>query len=457
MAGGSGRYSVPTMAEPGIEAMRKEATPSANGGPKTATLSYDGKSYSLPVVEGSEGERAVDITRLRQDSGLITLDSGYGNTGACRSSICFIDGEKGILRYRGYPIEELARQSSFLEVAWLLLYGELPTREKLEGYTREITRHTMLHEDFRRFFDFMPKSAHPMPVAAAAVAALSTFYKEADTEDRVFRAIVRLLAKMPTIAAYAYKHSIGQPPMYPRNDLDYCTNFLYMMFATPCEPYLVDPVVAKVLDLLLILHADHEQNCSTSTVRLVGSSQSSLYATIASGISALWGPLHGGANQKVIEMLERIALEEGSAEVFLRKAKDKDDTTRLMGFGHRVYKSYDPRAAILKESCKKVIERVGASSKLLEIAMRLEEIALQDEYFVKRKLYPNVDFYSGVIYQAIGIPVNMFTVMFTLGRLPGWIAHWLEMRKDPDTRIGRPRQVYTGQRKRPYLAIDERG
>jgi len=444
------------MAEPGIEEKRKSAPATASGAPKTATLQYDGRSFTLPVVEGSEGERAVDITRLRQDSGLITLDSGYGNTGACRSAICFIDGEQGILRYRGYPIEELAEKSSFLEVAWLLLYGDLPTRERLSGFTREITRHTMLHEDFRRFFDFMPKSAHPMPMAAAAVAALSTFYKEADTEDRVFRAIVRLLAKMPTIAAYAYKHSIGQPPMYPRNDLDYCPNFLYMMFATPCEPYYVDPVVARALDLLLILHADHEQNCSTSTVRLVGSSQSSLYATIASGISALWGPLHGGANQKVIEMLERIALEEGSAEVFLRKAKDKDDTTRLMGFGHRVYKSYDPRAAILKQSCMEVIERVGASSKLLEIAMRLEEIALEDEYFVKRKLYPNVDFYSGVIYQAIGIPVNMFTVMFTLGRLPGWIAHWLEMRKDPDTRIGRPRQVYTGHKKRPYVGIDQR-
>ena len=442
------------MAEPGVEEKRK--TTSAGASPKSAQLTYEGKTYVLPVVEGSEGERAIDISKLRAESGLITLDSGYMNTGACTSSITFIDGERGILRYRGYEIEDLARRSTFLEVAWLLLYGELPTRAQLDNFTREITRHTMLHEDFRRLFDFMPKSAHPMPVAAAAVAALATFYREADTEDRIYRAIVRLLAKMPTIAAYAFKHSIGQPPMYPRNDLDYCSNFLYMMFATPCEPYHVDPVVAKALDLLLIVHADHEQNCSTSAVRLVGSSLSSLYATIASGISALWGPLHGGANQKVIEMLERIALEEGSAEVFLRKAKDKDDTTRLMGFGHRVYKSYDPRAAILKQSCMEVIERVGASSKLLEIAMRLEEIALEDEYFIQRKLYPNVDFYSGVIYQAIGIPVNMFTVMFTLGRLPGWIAHWLEMRKDPDTRIGRPRQIYTGHRKRPYLGLDER-
>ncbi len=444
------------MAEPRTEEKRKGAAPSPDALPE-AILHYDGKSYALPVIEGSEGERAIDVSNLRAQSGLITLDSGYANTGACLSDITFIDGEQGILRYRGYSIEELARKSTFLEVAWLLLFGQLPTRDKLSGFTREITRHTMLHEDFRRFFDFMPKSAHPMPVAAAAVAALSTFYREADTEDRIYRAIVRLLAKMPTIAAYAFKHSIGQPPMYPRNDLDYCSDFLYMMFATPCEPYYVDPVVAKALDLLLILHADHEQNCSTSAVRLVGSSLSSLYATIASGISALWGPLHGGANQKVIEMLERIALEEGSAEVFLRKAKDKDDTTRLMGFGHRVYKSYDPRAAILKQSCKEVIERVGASSRLLEIAMRLEEIALSDEYFVKRKLYPNVDFYSGVIYQAIGIPVNMFTVMFTLGRLPGWIAHWLEMRKDPSFRIGRPRQIYTGHTLRPYVPIEQRG
>ena len=443
------------MAEPGVEEKRK--TTSAAASPRTAQLIYDGKTYVLPVVEGSEGERAIDISKLRAESGLITLDSGYMNTGACTSAITFIDGERGILRYRGYEIEDLARKSTFLEVAWLLLYGELPTHAQLDNFTREITRHTMLHEDFRRLFDFMPKSAHPMPVAAAAVAALATFYREADTEDRIYRAIVRLLAKMPTIAAYAFKHSIGQPPMYPRNDLDYCSNFLYMMFATPCEPYHVDPVVAKALDLLLIVHADHEQNCSTSAVRLVGSSLSSLYATIASGISALWGPLHGGANQKVIEMLEHIAREDGSADVFLRKSKDKDDTTRLMGFGHRVYKSYDPRAAILKETCKEVIERVGASSRLLEIAMRLEEIALSDEYFIKRKLYPNVDFYSGVIYQAIGIPVNMFTVMFTLGRLPGWIAQWLEMRKDPSFRIGRPRQIYTGATVRPYVPIDQRG
>jgi len=425
--------------------------------PGTAQLSYDGKTYELPIVVGSEGERAIDISKLRKESGLITMDTGYGNTGACQSAITFIDGEKGVLRYRGYPIEELAKNSTFLEVAWLLLYGELPDKTQLDSFTDEVTQHTMLHEDYRRLFGFMPKSAHPMPVSAAAVAALATFYREADTEDRINRAIVRLLAKMPTIAANAYKHSIGQPPMYPRNDLDYCSNFLTMMYATPCEEYEVDPIVAKAIDLLLILHADHEQNCSTSTVRLVGSSLSSLYATIASGISALWGPLHGGANQKVIEMLERIAMEEGSADIFLKKAKDRDDTTRLMGFGHRVYKSYDPRAAILKETCKEVIGRVGGSSQLLEIAMRLEEVALSDDYFVERSLYPNVDFYSGVIYQAIGIPVNMFTVMFTMGRLPGWIAQWLEMRADPAFRIGRPRQIYTGPTQRSYVPLAQRG
>jgi citrate synthase len=424
---------------------------------ETVRLVYRGETHELPVVIGSEGERGVDISGLRKRTGLITLDVGFANTGACESSITYIDGENGILRYRGYPIEELARSSSFLEVAWLLLYGELPTREQLDGFTSEITRHTMLHEDYQRLFGFMPKNAHPMPVCAAAVAALATFYPEANTDDRIQRAIVRLLAKMPTIAAYSYKHSIGQPPIYPRNDLDYCSNFLHMMYATPCEPYEVDPVVAKAVDLLLILHADHEQNCSTSAVRLVGSSLSSLFASIASGISALWGPLHGGANQRVIEMLEHIAEEEGSADRFIEKAKDKNDTTRLMGFGHRVYKSYDPRAAILKETCKEVIARAGSSSQLLEIAMRLEEVALSDEYFVERRLYPNVDFYSGVIYKAIGIPVNMFTVMFALGRLPGWVAQWLEMRHDPAFRIGRPRQVYVGSTERSYVPIDARG
>ncbi len=424
--------------------------------PETAQRVYDGKTYDLPVVMGSEGEVGVDITKLGAESGLITLASGVGNTGACQSGVTFIDGEKGILRYRGYPIEELAEKSSFLEVAWLLLYGELPTSDELSNFTDEIRQHTMLHEDYRRLYGFMPKSAHPMPVSAAAVSALSTFYEEPKDDDQIHRAMVRLIAKMPTIAANAYKHSIGQPTIYPRNDLNYESNFLQMMFATPCEEYEIDPVIAKALDLLLILHADHEQNCSTSSVRIVGSSQSNFYASIAAGISALWGPLHGGANQKVIEMLEAIQKEGGNADRFMELAKDKDNKVRLMGFGHRVYKSYDPRATVLRKSCGEVLKRVGGSSQLLDIAMRLEEIALSDEYFVERKLYPNVDFYSGVIYKAMGIPVNMFTVMFTMGRLPGWIAQWLEMRQDPDFRIGRPRQVYEGPTQRSYVPVDQR-
>jgi citrate synthase len=424
---------------------------------ETAEIQCDGKRATLPVLRGTEDEVAIDINQLRAKTGLITFDPGYANTGACRSSITYIDGEQGILRYRGYPIEELAEKSSFLEVAWLLIHGELPTRADLSTFSREITRHTMLHEDFQRFFGALPKDAHPMPVCAATVGALATYYQEQEDERAISIAIVRLIAKMPTIAAWSYKHSIGQPFMYPRNHLDYASNFLHMMFATPCEEYMVDPVVAKAIDLLLILHADHEQNCSTSTVRLVGSSQANLFAGISAGIGALWGPLHGGANQKVIEMLEQIAREEGSADRFLARAKDKNDTTRLMGFGHRIYKSYDPRAAVLKKTCAEVIAKLGTSSKLLEIAMRLEEIALQDDYFVSRKLYPNVDFYSGVIYQALSIPTNMFTVLFAMGRLPGWIAHFLEMRRDPDFRIGRPRQMYMGPKKRPYVPMEKRG
>jgi len=409
---------------------------------------FGGKSVELPLIGGTEDERAIDIRKLRSATGLITFDPGYANTGACRSAITFIDGEQGILRYRGYPIEELAEKSSFLEVAWLLINGELPSKAELEDFEEGITYHTMLHESFGSFFGAMPKDAHPMPVCAAAVAALATFYQEPQSDDSIQRAIIRMLAKMPTIAAYSFKHFQGQPFIYPQNDLDYPSNFLRMMFAVPCEEYEVDPLLAKTLDLLLILHADHEQNCSTSTVRMVGSSLANLFASISSGISALWGSLHGGANQKVIEMLEAIASGDGSADRFLQRAKDKDDTTRLMGFGHRVYKSYDPRAQILKTKCKEILERTGSGGKLFEIAMRLEEIALADEYFVSRKLYPNVDFYSGVIYKALGIPTNMFTVMFTLGRLPGWIAQWLEMRRDPDFRIGRPRQVYVGETKR---------
>jgi citrate synthase len=424
---------------------------------QSVAIQYNGKSIELPLLRGTEDEVAADIGKLRSATELITYDPGYGNTGACKSAVTFIDGEKGILRYRGYPIEELAEKSTFLEVAWLLIHGELPTRAEIASFEHEITVHTMLHEDFKRFFGALPKDAHPMPVCAATVGALATFYQEPESERQIHSSIIRLLAKMPTIAAASYKHNIGQPLMYPRNDLDYATNFLHMMFATPCEPYAVDPVVARAVDLLLILHADHEQNCSTSTVRLVGSSRANLFACISAGISALWGPLHGGANQKVIEMLEQIAREEGSADKFLARAKDKNDTARLMGFGHRIYKSYDPRAAILKRTCNEVIGKLGGSSKLLEIAMRLEEIALHDEYFVSRNLYPNVDFYSGVIYKALAIPTNMFTVMFAMGRLPGWIAHWHEMRRDPDFRIGRPRQVYVGATKRAYVPIEKRG
>jgi citrate synthase len=433
------------------------ASQTATQAKAVATLTYDGKSAELPVVTGTEAEVGVDIQKLRAATGMITLDPGYGNTGACRSGVTFIDGEKGILRYRGYAIEELADKSTFLEVAWLLIHGELPTRDQLTTFTHEITHHTLLHESFGRFFDALPKDAHPMPVCAAAVAALATFYQEPESDQAVHDTVVRLIAKMPSIAACSYKHSIGQPFIYPKNRLDYASNFLHMMFATPCEDYEVDDVLARVMDLLLILHADHEQNCSTSTVRMVGSSRANMFASISAGISALWGPLHGGANQEVIEMLERIAAEEGSAERFLTQAKDRNDTTRLMGFGHRVYKSYDPRAAILKKACSEVIRRVGAPSRLLEIAMKLEEIALKDDYFVSRKLYPNVDFYSGVIYKALGIPVNMFTVMFVIGRLPGWIAQWLEMRRDPDFRISRPRQIYTGSPLRSYAPIDQRG
>jgi citrate synthase len=409
-----------------------------------AQLRIGDETYNLPLVRGSEDEVAIDIRNLRRDTGMITLDPGYANTGSCKSSITFIDGEKGILRYRGYPIEELAQTSSFLDVAWLLIKGELPTPEEREPFAYDVAHHTMIHEDFNRFFGALPRDAHPMPALAAAVGALATFYKAPETDEDIEAAVTRLLAKMPTLAAYSYKRSLGQPFMAPRNDLGYAENFLHMMYATPCEEYQVDPVVARVLDLLLILHAAHEQNCSTSAVRLVGSSRSHLFASISAGISALWGQLHGGANQKVIEMLERIAAEEGSADLFLERAKDRNDTTRLMGFGHRVYKSYDPRATILRDACAEVIKKTGASSRMLEIAMRLEEITLTDDYFISRKLYPNVDFYSGIIYEAIGIPVNMFTVMFALGRLPGWIAQWIEMRRDPDFRIGRPRQVYVG-------------
>jgi citrate synthase len=430
--------------------------PKTAAAPGTATIEYDGKSIELPLVVGSEGEVGIDIRQLRARTGLITLDPGFGNSGACASAITFIDGERGILRYRGYPIEQLAEKSTFLEVAWLLVQGELPTPAELAGFERSVTHRTMLHEDFRRFFEALPHDAHPMPVCAAAVGALATFYQEPETEQNIVDTATRLMAKMPTIAAYSYKYSRRQPFIYPDNRLDYCSNFLHMMFATPCEAYDVDPVLARALDLLLILHADHEQNCSTSTVRVVGSSRANLYASIASGIGALWGSLHGGANQEVIEMLEHIDREGGDVQAFVDRAKDKKDNSRLMGFGHRVYKNHDPRAKILRQACTDVLNTLGLTSRQLEIAVRLEEIALRDDYFISHRLYPNVDFYSGIIYKAIGIPVNMFTVMFTIGRLPGWIAQWIEMRNDPETRIARPRQVYTGATERHYVPIAQR-
>jgi citrate synthase len=425
----------------------------------TAQLRIDGKTIDLPVVEGSEGERAIDIRRLRSETGLITLDPGYANTGSCRSAITFIDGEKGILRYRGVPIEDLAESSTFLEVAYLLIYGRLPGRQELRDFVHSITIHTMLHEDFRAFFGALPKDAHPMAACSAAVGALSAFYPDSlDPRDprHVEISVHRLIAKMITMAAYAYKHSIGQPFMYPRNDLSYVGNFLHMTFANPCEPFDLDPVVEKAVDLLLILHADHEQNCSTSTVRLVGSSMVNLFSSVSAGINALWGASHGGANQKVIEMLSEIRDEGITAREFIERAKQSDGSARLMGFGHRVYKNFDPRMRIIKKACFNVLEKLGVRTKLLEIAVELEEIALKDDYFVERKLYPNVDFYSGVIYSAIGAPANMFTAIFAVGRLPGWIAQWMELHADPDFKIGRPRQIYTGPRLSRYVPIEER-
>jgi len=437
-------------------APQAEAEAQAQDSQDTAQIRVGGRTLDLPVLQGTEGETAVDISALRKETGCITLDPGFGNTGACRSSITFIDGEKGILRYRGYRIEDLAEHSTFLETAWLLIHGELPTRTELDDFVEDVTKHTMLNESFRKFMDALPRDAHPMPMCAATVGALATFYQQPESEKSIRETIVRLIAKMPTIAAYAYKHSLGQPFIYPRNDLDYSSNLIHMMFATPCAPYEVDPVVAKAMDQLFILHADHEQNCSTSTVRLVGSSMANLFASISAGISALWGSLHGGANQKVVEMFEAIERGGGDPEAYIARAKDPDDPTRLMGFGHRVYKNYDPRAKYLKESCRQVLERLHVSDKLLEIAQGLEEITLRDPYFVERKLYPNVDFYSGVIYRALGIPVDAFTVMFAIGRLPGWISQWLEMRHDPDFKIGRPRQVYIGANERDYVPMTGR-
>jgi len=429
------------------------AEPAAAAQPQTAKLILDGKELELPVVVGSEGEVALDITQLRAKSGAITLDQGYGNTGACESSITFIDGEKGILRYRGYPIEDLAEKADFVEVAYLLIYGRLPSRQEMADFSSRLTRHSLVHEDMKKFFEGYPGGVHPMAVLSAMVASLSAYYR--DDQDLDLN-IIRLLAKASTIAAFSYKKNIGQPFMYPRNDLSYCANFLHMLHAVPAEPYAVDPVFARALNVLLILHADHEQNCSTSTVRMVGSSQANLFDSVAAGICALWGPLHGGANQAVIEMLETIRQDGSNYRKYVDMAKQKDSGFRLMGFGHRVYKNFDPRARIVKKVADEVLGQLGIQDPLLDIAKSLEEVALHDEFFIARKLYPNVDFYSGVIYRAMGIPTNMFTVMFALGRLPGWIAHWCEMRDDPKTRINRPRQVYTGETQRPYVPVERR-
>ncbi|HNM15052.1 MAG TPA: citrate synthase, partial [bacterium] len=385
---------------------------------------------------------------------------GYGNTGACHSGITFLDGEKGILRYRGYNIQDLCESSNFQEVSYLLIHGELPSAQQLEEFKRGITRHTMLHESLRKLYDAYPRDAHPMALLSSIVCSLSTFYQDSIdplNKKHVEISIFRLLAKIPTIAAYAYKKSIGQPFMYPNNSLSYCANFLNMMFAVPAEPYEVDPEIEKALDLLFILHADHEQNCSTSTVRMVGSSQANLFAAISAGICALWGPLHGGANQEVLEMLQEIHNDGGDVKKYVEKAKDKNSTFRLMGFGHRVYKNFDPRATIIKKTCDRVLSKLGVNDPLLDIAHQLEEAALKDPYFIEKKLYPNVDFYSGIIYKAMGFPVEMFTVLFAIGRMPGWIAQWKEMMESKETRIGRPRQIYTGSAERPYTPIHKRG
>jgi len=419
-------------------------------------LDLSGQQYELPVIVGTEGETAIDVLKLRAQSGAITFDPGYGNTGSCASAITFIDGEKGILRYRGYPIEQVATAASFVEVCYLLIYGELPSRAEYEEFRGLLSRHTLLHEDMKKFFEGYSPMAHPMAILSSMVGAVSTYYPSTESDEDLSLNIVRLLAKTSTIAAFSYKKSIGQPFVYPRNDLSYTENFLHMMFAVPSEIYEVPKVLDRALNLLLILHADHEQNCSTSTVRMVGSSEASLYASVSAGISALSGPLHGGANQKVIDMLEKIRQDGGDYQKYMDMAKDKSSGFRLMGFGHRVYKNFDPRATLLKEAADEVLEQLGVADPLLDIARNLEEIALKDEYFVERRLYPNVDFYSGIIYRAMGLPTEMFTVLFALGRLPGWIAHWKEMRSDPDGRIQRPRQVYVGETERDFVPFDKR-
>ncbi|MFG0262273.1 MAG: citrate synthase [Novipirellula sp. JB048] len=422
-------------------------------------LSFEGSELDGPVVEGSEGERGIDISQLRAKTGLITLDDGFVNTGSTKSAITFLDGEKGILRYRGYPIEQLAQHCDFIETAFLLIYGELPNAEQAETFRAGIRDHTMIHEDMRSFYNGFPRDAHPMAILSSVVGALATFYQDSlDPNDpsQIEISLYRLLAKLPTIAAYSYKKSMGQPFIYPNNDLDYCENFLHMMFATPAHEYMVDPDFAEALNLLFIVHADHEQNCSTSTVRMVGSSNSNLFASISAGIGALWGPLHGGANEACVDMLEMIAKDGGNVQKYVDMAKDKENGFRLMGFGHRVYKNFDPRATIIRASCDKLLAKLQLDDPLFEVAQKLEEVALRDEYFIERKLYPNVDFYSGVIYRALGIPMQMFTVLFAIGRLPGWIAHWEEMHNNPATRINRPRQIYTGATERDVIPLEDR-
>ncbi len=424
----------------------------------TATLRYPGGELNLEIVHATEGSDGIALGPLLAKTGYTTFDQGFVNTASTKSAITYIDGDAGILRYRGYPIDQLAEKSSFIEVSYLLIYGELPTAAELEAFSTKIERHTLLHEDLKRFFDGFPRNAHPMPVLSSAVNALSAYYQDSLDpldHDQVELSTIRLLAKLPTIAAYSYKKSVGQPFLYPDNSLSLVENFLRMTFGLPAEPYTPDPEIVRALDMLLILHADHEQNCSTSTVRLVGSSQANLFTSISGGINALWGPLHGGANQSVLEMLERIRSEGGDVHDFVRKVKNREDGVKLMGFGHRVYKNYDPRARIVKEQADKILGKLGGDDELLDIAKSLEEVALTDDYFVERRLYPNVDFYTGVIYRAMGFPTRMFTVLFALGRLPGWIAHWREMHEEPN-KIGRPRQIYTGYGERDYITLGGR-
>lgn len=425
----------------------------------TATLTFKDKSYELPIVTGTEDESAIDISKLRDLSGLITLDTGYKNTGATKSAVTFLDGEKGILQYRGYPIDQLAEKCTFLEVAYLLIYGELPNEETITAFRAKVAKHTLIHEDMKKFFDGFPSKSHPMGQLSCLVGALSSFYPESLNTDMSDEdedlTIIKLLAKMPTIVSWIYKKSLGHPIIYPRNEMNYVHNFLNMTFGQRTEDVVIDKVVVDAMHKLLILHADHEQNCSTSTVRIVGSSNASLFASISAGISALWGPLHGGANQAVIEMLEQIKADGGGTEKWLAKAKDKNDSFRLMGFGHRVYKNFDPRANIIKKACHDILDKLGVNDPVLDIAVELEQAALSDQYFIDRKLYPNVDFYSGIIYRALGFPTEMFTVLFALGRLPGWIAQWKEMKANKEP-IGRPRQIYTGETKRDFVEVSKR-